>query len=75
MRGFLCTVMMFLMMMLVSGCGENSAQDSERGEGEYQKIKLVMSVNGTNIAAAATSRLTSSRTISLRAATPPKASK
>ena len=50
MRGFLCTVMMILMMMLVSGCGENSAQDSERGEGEYQKIKLVMSVNGTNIA-------------------------
>jgi len=49
MRRIFCTVFAFLMLILATGCGENS-QQGERKEGEYQKIKLVMSVNGTNIA-------------------------
>ena len=49
MRRIFCTVLSFLMLILATGCGEDS-QQGERKEGEYQKIKLVMSVNGTNIA-------------------------
>lgn len=47
---FLCTVLTSLLLVLISGCGENTARQTERKEGDYQKIKLVMSVNGTNIA-------------------------
>ena len=36
-------------IVLSSGCGEDQ-QQGERKEGEYQRIKLVMTVNGTNIA-------------------------
>ena len=45
----------FLLLMVaafaltMSGCSENS-QQADRKEGDYQKIKLVMTVNGTNIA-------------------------
>lgn len=49
MRRIFCTVLSLLMLIFATGCGEN-AQQGERKEGEYQKIKLVMSVNGTNIA-------------------------
>lgn len=49
MRRIFCTVLSLLMLIFATGCGED-AQQGERKEGEYQKIKLVMSVNGTNIA-------------------------
>ncbi|MBQ9487678.1 MAG: DctP family TRAP transporter solute-binding subunit [Selenomonadaceae bacterium] len=49
MRRIFCTVLSLLMLIFATGCGENT-QQGERKEGEYQKIKLVMSVNGTNIA-------------------------
>ena len=49
MRKIFCTMLSVLMLILVTGCGEDT-QQGERKEGEYQKIKLVMSVNGTNIA-------------------------
>lgn len=49
MRRIFCTILTFCMLILATGCGEDS-QQGERKDGEYQKIKLVMSVNGTNIA-------------------------
>jgi len=43
------TAMMLVCMAFASvGCGGNAAEVSK--DGEYQKIKLVMTVNGTNIA-------------------------
>ena len=49
MRKIFTAMLLVLMLILVTGCGEETAQ-TERKEGDYQKIKLVMSVNGTNIA-------------------------
>ncbi len=49
MQRIFCPILFFMLLILATGCGEDSKQ-SERKEGEYQKIKLVMSVNGTNIA-------------------------
>lgn len=50
MRRFFLTAFLLLGLTLtMSGCGEQT-QQGERKEGDYQKIKLVMSVNGTNIA-------------------------
>ena len=46
---FFLAALMVLMLPIVTGCGEDSRQ-GERKEGDYQQIKLVMSVNGTNIA-------------------------
>ena len=48
-KKILMSVLLICGMLAVSGCGEHAA-DGPRKEGEYQKIKLVMSVNGTNIA-------------------------
>lgn len=49
MRKIFCTMLSVLMLLFATGCGEET-QQGERKAGEYQKIKLVMSVNGTNIA-------------------------
>lgn len=53
MKASLKTLLMLMMLSIftltLSGCG-NDEQQAERKEGEYQKIKLVMTVNGTNIA-------------------------
>ena len=46
---FFLAALMVLMLPLLTGCGEDNRQ-GERKEGDYQRIKLVMSVNGTNIA-------------------------
>ncbi|MBR0289237.1 MAG: hypothetical protein IJQ82_09680, partial [Selenomonadaceae bacterium] len=43
------SVLLVCSLLAFTGCGEQATQ-GERKEGEYQKIKLVMSVNGTNIA-------------------------
>ena len=43
------SVLLICSLLAFSGCGEEAAQ-GERKDGDYQKIKLVMSVNGTNIA-------------------------
>ena len=48
-KSLLILVMMMTVTLTMSGCGEDS-QQGERKEGDYQKIKLVMTVNGTNIA-------------------------
>lgn len=48
-RTLLMLAVISIFALAMSGCGEN-AQQGERKEGDYQKIKLVMSVNGTNIA-------------------------
>lgn len=48
-RFIYATVLIFLLALTASGCG-GETQQSERKEGDYQKIKLVMLVNGTNIA-------------------------
>ena len=48
-KKILMSVLLICSLLAFSGCGEEAAQ-GERKEGEYQKIKLVMSVNGTNIA-------------------------
>ena len=44
-----CAALMLLMLPIFTGCGDDTRQ-SKRKEGDYQQIKLVMSVNGTNIA-------------------------
>lgn len=46
-RSILLGVMLVCFIFSLTGC---AATESERKEGEYQKIKLVMAVNGTNIA-------------------------
>ena len=43
------SVFLVCSLLAVTGCGEEAAE-GPRQEGGYQKIKLVMSVNGTNIA-------------------------
>ncbi|MBQ7723136.1 MAG: DctP family TRAP transporter solute-binding subunit [Selenomonadaceae bacterium] len=48
-RKILMSVLLMCSLLAFWGCGEQAA-DGPRKEGEYQKIKLVMSVNGTNIA-------------------------
>ena len=48
-KKFLTSVLLVCCLLAVTGYGENAAQE-DRKEGDYQKIKLVMSVNGTNIA-------------------------
>ena len=41
-------LLMLCVLILSTGCAKN--EQGERKEGEYQKIKLVMTCNGTNIA-------------------------
>ena len=48
-RRFLLLMTLICFSLVFSGCGEDQ-QQGERKEGEYQRIKLVMTVNGTNIA-------------------------
>lgn len=47
-RKILVIATLLLCSLGLTGCGGSS--ESERGEGEYQKVKLIMTVNGTNIA-------------------------
>lgn len=46
-RSIIFIAMLVCVIFTLTGCG---TADDERKEGEYQKIKLVMTVNGTNIA-------------------------
>ena len=48
-KNFLTSVLLVCCLLAFAGCGQDTAQEA-RKEGDYQKIKLVMSVNGTNIA-------------------------
>ena len=47
-RKILVIATLLLCSLGLTGCGGSS--ESERAEGEYQKVKLIMTVNGTNIA-------------------------
>lgn len=42
------TMLMICSLIFMTGCG--NTEQADRKEGEYQKIKLVMTCNGTNIA-------------------------
>lgn len=47
-KRLLAMAMLLISVLCIAGCGDTS--DGERADGEYQKVKLIMTVNGTNIA-------------------------
>lgn len=48
-KKILMSVLLICSLLAVVGCGEEAAQ-GPRQEGDYQRVKLVMTCNGTNIA-------------------------